>query len=136
MKLGQRVTEIKLLTKLVILGYVLRPLNLHVMPQAIHLIVQVHTQVLARVHPGEHVSTQLKTCKFFCLFRKRNTFCFAFLRIRISAEPEIMISCIFLTNEKHFLKCMKTRCHQKVIIRITKNSAEFSIHPAAKLIFP
>ena len=53
----------------------------------------------------------------------------------ISAELKIMTHGIILTYNEHLLEGMQTGSKNEVVIRVAKNSKEFSIDPASKLTF-
>ena len=91
------------------------------------------TKMKTRGYPRKAIATQLNTGEFPFLLQKSQTFSFAFSGIWVCAELEIMATCIPFTYDDHLLKGMLTWGKEKVVIRVTKNAKEVTIHPAPNL---
>ena len=89
-KLGDRMTKVELLCQVIVLSDVLSSLHTNIMLHAIHFILQIISQMLARIYPGKIIATKLHIWQVPFLLHKCQAFCLTFPWIRISAELEIM----------------------------------------------
>ena len=69
-KLSDRVAEVELLSKIIVLGDVLSPLYSDIMLHAIHFVLQVVPKMLARRYPRKIITTKLHAWKISLLLQE------------------------------------------------------------------
>ena len=125
-----RMTKMKLLTEIIVLGNILGPFHKNIMLHSIHLILQIIAQMFPRRHPRKIGPTELNVREFSFSLQEGQTFGLAFSGIWICTELEIMTHGIVFTDVDHFLKTIEARSQEKVVIRVAKNSKKVTIYPA------
>ena len=111
----------KLLVQFIILVYELCTFNLNVLSHSSCFIRQVVSKMETTIDPGKWNTTKLYRSERLDLLLESYAFSFAFVRILMCTEFEIMFSSIMFTGFKHLLKRIKGRSKKKIIITITED---------------
>ena len=113
------VAVVKLLKNIIILINEVCSFNSNILFQSINLVSYSDSQMFPGRNPRKGITAQVHWRKWLVSLKKSNAFSFAFWRVWVRAEPEIMVFCISFTSFNHFLKSILWRSKKQRVIRIS-----------------
>ena len=122
------------LVKFIIFIYELCTLHLDILSHSSCFIRQVVSKMETTIDPGKWNATKLYRSERLDLLLESYAFSFAFVRILMRTEFQIMFSSIMFTGFKHLLKRIKGRSKEKIIITITVDSSKDTTNPTTRAV--